>query len=180
MNILHITPHLGTGIGTVTLHYLKNESIKNIHKHRIIVLDDLNNDAKKTLKELDISFEESVFKSPSLVKEAIKEADIVLIHWWNHPLLSVFLMTERLPQCRLIMRCHISGIEAPNNFTPNTLRYPDRFIFTTPMSYRSEYKNQLTDIEKEKIRCCMVNWRGRETSISKANPSSWCNRRIHW
>ena len=50
MNILHITPHLGTGVGTVTLHYLKNESIKNIHKHRIIALDDLNNDAKKLLK----------------------------------------------------------------------------------------------------------------------------------
>jgi glycosyltransferase involved in cell wall biosynthesis len=151
MNILHITPHLGTGVGTVTLHYLKNESIRDIHTHRVIALDDLNNDAKETLNELNISFKDSACKSPSLVTKAIEEADIVLIHWWNHPLLSVFLMTEKLPQCRLIMWCHISGIEAPNNFTLSTLRYPDKFIFTTPMSYHSKYINQLSDLEKEKL-----------------------------
>lgn len=151
MKILHITPHLGTGVGTVTLHYLKNESTRGIHNHRIIALDTLNDDAKKTLNELNISFEESAFKTTSIIKKAIEDADIVLIHWWNHPLLSVFLMTEQLPQCRLIMWCHISGIEAPNNFTPNAIRYPDRFIFTTPMSYRSKYIHQLTDLDKKKL-----------------------------
>lgn len=151
MNILHITPHLGTGVGTVTLHYLKNESTRNIHNHRVIALDTLNDDAKKTLSDLNISYEESAFHFVPLIKKAIEEADIVLIHWWNHPLLSVFLMTQKLPQCRVIMWCHISGIEAPNNFTPSSLRYPDRFIFTTPMSYRSKYISQLKDFEKEKL-----------------------------
>ena len=151
MDILHITPHLGTGVGTVTLQYLKNESLRGKHTHKIIALDSINNYAKQTLNEIRIPFNESAFQSPFLIKTAIEEADIVLIHWWNHPLLSTFLMREQLPKCRLIMWCHISGIEAPNNFTPSALKYPDRFIFTTPMSFRSKYISGLQDSEKNKL-----------------------------
>lgn len=148
---MHITPHLGTGVGTVTLEYLKNEVIRNNHTHRVLALDSINAQAKKILNNLNIQHQDCLFKSLSMIQDAISAADIVLIHWWNHPLLSTFLMSETLPECRLILWCHISGIEAPNNLTLNTLKYPDQFIFTTPMSFRSKYIERLSSLEKQKL-----------------------------
>lgn len=128
-NILHITPHLGGGVGQVLLNWLVFDK-KN--SHSIITLDFANDKAKNVCSKNKIS----LFSQPAIntVFELIKNADIVIIHFWNHPLLYDFIVKNELPPCRLIIWAHVSGLEPPNLITKKILNYPDKFIYTTPIS----------------------------------------------
>jgi len=63
-------------------------------------------------------------------------ADVVIIHWWNHPLLFNFLVKNQFPDVRIALWSHISGFTLPNVFTKKLLLFPDIFVFTTPLSLK--------------------------------------------
>jgi hypothetical protein len=42
MNILHITPHLGGGVGTVIMDWIEKDNPEECDKHNIMCLDYLN------------------------------------------------------------------------------------------------------------------------------------------
>jgi glycosyltransferase involved in cell wall biosynthesis len=63
--------------------------------------------------------------------------DIIQIEWWNHPALLEFLNTSlNLIKVRLIIWCHISGIYNPK-IPDKLIECSDKFIFTSPCSYKS-------------------------------------------
>ena len=146
IQILHITPHLGGGVGTVLLDWFKHEKNNKNFQHSVICLDYANEKAKITLEELEFQLKENMSKNENEILNDIKNSDIVLIHFWNHPLLYHLIVQNKLPKCRLILWSHISGINPPNVFTDKILNYPDTFIFTTPMSFKTkeiiEYDNK--------------------------------------
>src|ERR1035437_9919993 len=115
--ILHITPHLGAGVGTVVLNYLSHVSKSPFFEHQVICLDYANPQAIKNAKKVGFSLMGDMSKKEEEVLGLIAEADLVLIHWWNHPLLYDFLVREELPPSRIIFWGHISGFNPPNNFT---------------------------------------------------------------
>ena len=47
IKILHITPHLGGGVGRVVLNYLSKYKNNLDIKHRVVCLDYANDEAKK-------------------------------------------------------------------------------------------------------------------------------------
>lgn len=131
--ILHISPHLGGGVGRVLTNYLKATKKSEKFEHKIYCLDSINPNAKKFLSDENISHKELVPQNELL--EEINGYDIVIIHWWNHPLLFDFLVRFELPPCRIAFWAHVSGNAAPNFFSHTLFEYPDYFVFTTPMSY---------------------------------------------
>ncbi len=131
--ILHITPHLGGGVGSVLLKYL----MKNVH-HKVLCLDYANNNAVETLKTNNIEFIDNAYYAPQKILEEIKNADIVIIHWWNHPLLYDFLVRQTLPPCRIIIWSHVSGFHPPYVFTEKILSYPDLFVFNTSLNFETK------------------------------------------
>ena len=141
-SIMHITPHLGGGVGTVLLDYLEYVKNDNNLNHSVYCLDYANDNAKNKSKNIGFKLEDNMqFKIKELI-ESIELYDIILIHFWNHPLLYNFLIRNELPKCRIVMWSHISGLYPPNVFTNKILNYPDKFIFTTPMSFNAkEVKN---------------------------------------
>lgn len=145
VKVLHITPHLGGGVGAVLLKYLE----KNTH-HKVICLDYANENATANLKANNIQFIDNAYYKPQKILEEIKKADIVLIHWWNHPLLYDFLIRQELPECRMVLWSHIAGFHPPYVFTEKILFYPDLFVFTTPMSFESPDVMEFPD--KNKLR----------------------------
>lgn len=152
IKLLHITPHFGGGVGTVLLANLlhSNKTDPDVSAS-VICLDYLNDHAKAAITEAGISYLDSMHTRPEEVLKLIGEADITVVHWWNHPLLTDFLVRQSLPPCRLIFWCHITGSQAPNNLTPRLMTYPDYFVFATPVSYGTqEYKN-LSTAEKSKV-----------------------------
>jgi len=152
LEILHITAHCGGGVGTVLQNYLKYKSGDNSQKHKVVSLDSINPEAKDLLKKIDVEFVDKIYKKHSILNQEIKSADIIVFHWWNHPLIMDVLVNVKLPACRIAIWSHISGTPPPNTFTNKLFEYPDIFVFTTPLSYLSpEYKN-LTEKNKKRIR----------------------------
>lgn len=144
--ILHISPHLGGGVGKVLLNYLKNTKSNNKYSHNIFCLDFINDNAKNILDTEMIPYKEEISKNIKLLIDTIEFSDIVVIHWWNHPLLFELLVKYKLPSCRLIFWSHVSGKQAPQIFSHKLFDYADKFIFTTPISFLTKeaetYKNQ--------------------------------------
>jgi len=148
--ILHLTPHLGGGVGTVLRSYLKKE---NIYTHKVFSLDTINELSKEIMTNKHISFKESVSSKHQIILNEISLSDILIIHWWNHPLLYEFIIKNKLPKSRVIIWSHVSGLEVPQIFTKKLFDYCDYFVFTTPISYKSNEflnyngnKNKFLDI----------------------------------
>lgn len=135
LKILHITPHLGGGVGRVVLNYLVKTKEKYSFNQKIICLDYANENALKVLKDNEIDYFDNGWRYSQKILSEIEKSDIVLVHWWNHPLLYDFLIRQPLPESRVILWSHISGFHPPYVFTEKILSYPDMFVFTTPVSY---------------------------------------------
>jgi len=151
LKILHITGHLGGGVGTVVLNYLAHMSKDASQQHSVLSLDFLNTYAADLLSNLNIDYSDRCHANIDLINSKIKDADVVLLHWWNHPLITDLLVRNRLAACRLVLWSHISGAPAPNNFTAKTFEYPDEFIFTTPLSYFESEFVALSEEQKRKV-----------------------------
>lgn len=148
--ILHISPHLGGGVGRVLLNYLSINKTNEKYFHEIICLDRINPNSKNILEENSLNYIENCYNNTELILNKISETDIVVIHWWNHPFLYDLLIRNELPPCRLIFWSHVSGESAPNIFTNTLFDYPDLFVFTTPMSYLNKKVLQYNDKSKFK------------------------------
>jgi glycosyltransferase involved in cell wall biosynthesis len=135
IKILHITPHLGGGVGQVLLNWLVYDK-KTVHS--IATLDFANEKSLKISKEECINIYSDMHKNIDGLIKLIEKSDIVLVHFWNHPLLYDFLVNTLLPPCRMIFWAHISGFEPPYVFTDKTFKFPDKFVFTTPLSFNAK------------------------------------------
>lgn len=134
-NILHITPHLGGGVGKVLLNWIIPD---NINHHEIATLDFANEKSIRLCKENNISLFSEI-KINDLLKK-IKKADIVLIHFWNHPLLYDFLIRNPLPESRIIIWSHIMGNYPPYVYNKKLLDICDKFVFSSDAS-KKYFKN---------------------------------------
>lgn len=116
MKVLHITPHMGGGVGTVIMAWM--EKVKD---HTVICLDAVNGRARKR-----ISLDNMMFYPENLARY-ISRADIVLVHYWDHPMLEN-LFSQPLPPCRLVFWCH-------KNFpvSDNVINFPDHYYNTSPV-----------------------------------------------
>lgn len=150
--ILHLTTHLGGGVGSVVLNYLEGTANDENFSHRVICLGYADEHAVSTLKKAGVPLMDRMSSDHKEILTQIADSDIVLIHWWNHPLLSDFLMREQLPPSRVIFWSHIVGSTAPNNFTEKLLTYPDLFVFTNPLSYEVKEVKELDAEHKKRLR----------------------------
>jgi L-malate glycosyltransferase len=120
MKILHITPHLGQGVGTVVTGWMEKIDPR---KQTVISLDFMNTKAASKLSKLGIDWYSSVGLQE--IELYIKHSDIVLVHYWQHPMLMEFLKQE-LPPCRLVFWCHRN-----DPLIMEHVNYPDKFIVTS-------------------------------------------------
>jgi len=118
MRVLHITPHMGGGVGAVLLSWL--EKVKG---HSVHSIDYINDQAK--IKLLDMG----VFWSPQGMYPFwnTTRPDIVVVHYWDHAMLYDFLK-QKLPPSRLVFWCH-KNFEVPQEH----LEFPDIFLDVSPV-----------------------------------------------
>ncbi|GHV33716.1 hypothetical protein FACS1894187_02760 [Synergistales bacterium] len=98
-------------------------------------LDYANENAVLTCKELGVPLLSEAHRDISSLLAWVERADIVLIHFWNHPLLYDFLVRNPLPPARVVFWAHASGFHPPYIFPEKILNYADKFVFTTPASF---------------------------------------------
>jgi L-malate glycosyltransferase len=150
--VLHVTPHLGGGVGSVLLNYLTKTKEHSDFEHSVLSLEYANEKAQMTSRSTGFPLKDKMAEDYENLLHAISLADVVLIHWWNHPLLYTFLVRESLPPARIIFWSHISGFHPPYVFTQPVLNYPDLFVFTSPLSFDTPDVKELSEERKENLR----------------------------
>jgi L-malate glycosyltransferase len=150
--VTHITPHLGGGVGSVLLNYLDRVKGNPCFEHRVFSLEYANEKALLASKTAGFFLADRMSSDHKGLLDAIAASDIVIFHWWNHPLLNYFLVRETLPSARIIFWSHISGFHPPYIFNKPALYYPDLFVFTSPVSYETPEVMNLPDERKDRLR----------------------------
>jgi L-malate glycosyltransferase len=152
MKILHLCPHLGGGLKTVLLGWISKDLI---NEHCIVSLGYADRDVNKICNENNVDLYCNFLKGDyELIINLIPQYDIIIIHYWNFPLLLDFLVNNPLPECRLITWFHNSGFYDPYSLPKNIIEMSDRMVFTSPISYDlpickyllPKFESQLFDI----------------------------------
>jgi L-malate glycosyltransferase len=147
MKILHLVPHMGGGVKTVLLNWIQNDKE---NKHDIISFGYADDEVKQKCLMNDIYLYDQAKSSIIIaIMEDYTDLDVVIIHYWNFPLLIDFLINNTLPPCRIITWCHMAGLYAPYTIPEKIIEYSDKFVFTSPISYSSDtIKNNLIPMSK--------------------------------
>lgn len=153
MRVLHVSPHLGGGVGRVVLNYLRAVIAETKDQYAVYCLDEVNPTARQLAAEMGLPVLGSLAAAPEVLDQAVAEADLVVVHWWNHPLLYDWLVNRPWPECRLMLWAHVSGHHAPQCIIPQVARLADIFALTTPHALKSPGISDLSDEERaEKVR----------------------------
>ena len=138
LNILHIASHLGGGVGKALSSIVTYEAkICPDHKHKILLLD-------KPEKQQFLDFcrqggVEVILRTESLdLIYELETADIVIFHWWHHPVMAEFFYNFPKVFVRIILWCHVNGCNYPI-LPVDFVSLPHKTFFTTPFSYENPF-----------------------------------------
>jgi len=143
-SILHILVHCGGGVGSVLMNWIK---IDKENKHTILCL---NHNYYNTYDPTVVY--ERMGGKYSEINEWVKKSDIVITHFWNHPLLFEFLINSQLPKCRIAFWSHVSGLNPPYVFSQKLIDFSDVFVFSSPISYETKEIKELLPESKLKLK----------------------------
>lgn len=132
MRVLHITAHLGGGVGRVlsqvAARHAKADKVENV----LVCLE-----TPRTREYLDVlsaaGATVAVAPDPARMERLLSEADIVQVEWWHHPLVAEWLCRWSPLSARLIVWAHTSGLHYPS-IPPALAAAPHAFMLTTAAS----------------------------------------------
>ena len=157
MKILHLTAHIGGGVGKALSGLVAQASISGSGvQHRVVCLEEPE---KSQFVDLVRGYGCKVIVRPSMnrLEKAIRESEIVQLEWWNHPATMQCLCSLSILPIRLLTWSHVSGLHNP--IIPQKLIMAShRFLFTSPCSF--EGKEVKTLIPKLKDRLGVVSSSG--------------------
>lgn len=144
MKIVHITPHLGGGVGKA--HAALCEADKHAAERHYVLLE-----VPRDTRHIDAIRRSgaavSIAPDMGMVRDLISSADLVQFEWWNHPLMCGLLAGPPLPPMRTVFWSHVSGLHAP--FIPTGLiEAADRFVFTSECS---RFAGNLAGLDTEAV-----------------------------
>ncbi len=148
--ILHVTPHLGGGVGRALSGLIKSsKALSPEILHKVICLEHLE---KNQFLEVLEGCQCQVIINPDekTIFEQVAKADIVQIEFWNHPLIIKFLCEHITVPVRILFWCHISGLNTPV-IPISLLDYCHRFLFTSTCSLEAESIKSLPNEMKSKV-----------------------------
>ena len=133
MRILHVTPHLGGGVGKA--HAALSAVLPEIVQQTFVLLE-----APRERRYIDMieaaGARVLTADNPAHVAALASESDIVQFEFWNHPRMFECLARAEFPAMRSIFWSHISGIARPL-IQPALMAEAARFVFTTEASLAS-------------------------------------------
>jgi len=134
VKILHITAHLGGGVGKVLSRLVEASACNRCGVHHTIAC--LEAPEKNQFIDHVRSHGGDLLICPSLDELTVcaSEADIVQVEWWHHPAVADWLGRSALPAMRLVVWSHVSGLHPPE-IPPDFVIMPHRFLFTSPCSW---------------------------------------------
>jgi len=130
MNILHVTAHLGGGVGKA--HAALTAAMPFPARQSFLLLEQPR-DMRYADEIAALGRPVRIASNLEEVAARAAEADIVQFEFWNHPKLFECLARTDFPAMRAVFWCHISGLFRPV-IQPEFIEEADRFAFTSPAS----------------------------------------------
>lgn len=128
--IVHITPHMGGGVGNLICGLVNNDKQ---NEHKVMLLENPI-EFKYIFGITEYKNRVVICPKEAEIKQFLKWSDIVIIHWWHHPLTSKFLYDLPGIPLRVIIWSHISNITIPV-LNPKLIEEATTVFFTTESSY---------------------------------------------
>ncbi len=130
MKVLHVTPHLGGGVGKA--HAALCGALTGEIEQAFVLLEEARD---RRFADMIGAAGARVVIARSLghVAELAGTADIVQFEFWNHPRLFACLARADFPAMRSVFWSHISGLSKPV-IQPGLIGEAMRFVFTTEAS----------------------------------------------
>lgn len=130
MKILHITPHLGGGVGKA--HAALTKVLPREVEQTFLLLEDARD---RRYAEMIAAGGAAIVTAESLdhATQLAGAADIVQFEFWNHPRLFEYLARAAFPAMRSVFWSHVSGLARPV-IQPGLIEQAGRFVFTTEAS----------------------------------------------
>jgi glycosyltransferase involved in cell wall biosynthesis len=135
IRILHITAHLGGGIGSAYMGITSQMDYPIRFIHDIICLESTEKEIF-TRRIIENGCNIYICPNYSLLRKLLEQADIVQINWWHHPLMAEFIYNFPNIPVRAAIWVHVSGCTYPY-LRRTFLEKFDRVFFTTPYSYEN-------------------------------------------
>jgi glycosyltransferase involved in cell wall biosynthesis len=134
----HLTPHLGGGVGVVLDGLIQvSPSFKLARfSHQFFCLE-VCKSIPPFIREMSCIIEENLGARTKKLTELISSVDVLVCHYWNHPLTASVLMSGAIPETRLLFWVHNSGLQEPNIVPTCILRSNAKVIFSSPASLLS-------------------------------------------
>jgi glycosyltransferase involved in cell wall biosynthesis len=130
MKILHVTPHLGGGVGKA--HAAISAVLPQDAEQAFLLLEEPRD--RRYADMIEASGARVVIAGNLDHGAALAaEADIVQFEFWNHPRMFECLARSAFPALRTVFWAHISGLARPV-IQPGLIEEAGRFVFTTGAS----------------------------------------------
>ena len=130
MNVLHVTPHLGGGVGKA--HATLSPALPKSISQTYLLLEAPRDRRYADMVEAS-GARVVVANDLADVARLAREADIVQFEFWNHPRLYECLARCDFPAMRSAFWSHVSGLFKPV-IQPALMEAAARFVFTTSAS----------------------------------------------
>lgn len=136
IEILHLTAHLGGGIGKALSTLVAAARDAGVPRRHVVAC--LEPPEKRQFVERIVAAGGEVLVQPAARELAarVAAADIVQLEWWNHPATIEALCRLGAQPMRLLVWCHVSGLFNPI-IPPGLLAAAQRFVFTSPCSLKA-------------------------------------------
>ncbi len=138
LSVLHITAHLGGGVGTVLRALLPKLNDCDDYSHQVVSLEYANEKAKLWSTENNISINDCIYPKSEWLHSKMEQADIVHIHFWNHPALYELMSEFSGKSARIVIWAHVNGRHAPYLFNKSVLEFPELFVVSTNYSLEQD------------------------------------------
>jgi glycosyltransferase involved in cell wall biosynthesis len=151
MKILHVTPHLGGGVGKA--HAAISAVLPDIVEQTFVLLETPRDRRYIDLIEAN-GARVLVADGLGQVATLARGCDIVQFEFWNHPRMFECLARADFPAMRSVFWSHISGIARPL-IQPALMAEATRFVFTTEASLATAAVALLRRTTRKKV--CVIN-----------------------
>jgi glycosyltransferase involved in cell wall biosynthesis len=138
MKLLHVIPRfIGGGPERSILALAERDRrLGRGRQHNVAVLD-APVSAPLFLQARRAGVAVMVRPAPDAMLRAVEAADLVQLHYWNHPALTAVLREVVLPPTRLLLWARILGTGAPQVLFADLGRFADRLVLTSDLSAAS-------------------------------------------
>ena len=148
MKLLHVTPHLGGGVGKA--HAALRGVLPPEIDQTFVLLEEPRD--RRYVEALARGGARMITaESLTHVAHLASKADIVQFEFWNHPRLFECLARCALPPIRSVFWSHISGLSAPF-VPPGLMEEAMRFVFTTVASFDAPSLAFLSEAGRNQLR----------------------------